>query len=169
MRDWQRDLNALIVIILALILIGIYGIQFFAHLKPCPLCMMQRICMLGVAIGALLNIYFGIQMPHYAISLLSCVLGVIIALAQISIHICPGSAPPYGIPILGLSIYTWSFIIFACSILAIAFLLFMYNPEESIVIPPPLNQLCKGAFILILIPTIANIFTTFQDCKWGPC
>lgn len=168
MQKLERDLNALLVIILATVLLSAYGVQFFAHEQPCPLCMLQRLGMLGVAIGGALNLYFGIRVSHYAVSLLSAIVGGFVALRQISLHVCPGT-PSFGIPVLGLSLYTWSFIVFVCSALAIALLLFLYDPKESSEKPIPMNAWSKFAFAFIFIISFANIITTFTQCGWGPC
>lgn len=168
MPKLERDLNALIVIILSGILLGAFSVQIFMHEKPCPLCLLQRLGMLGVAVGALLNIWFGVKTGHYGIMLLSSLYGGTVALRQISLHVCPGF-PEFGIPVLGLSLYTWSFIIFACVTLAVALLLFLYDPKESLESPPPVNVWSKTAFGLIFFVALANIVTTLFQCGIGPC
>ncbi len=164
----ERELNALMVIILCGILLGAFGVQFFMHEQPCPLCMLQRLGMIGVATGGLLNLWFGIRMSHYGLCLFGALTGGVVALRQISLHVCP-NFPQYGIPVLGLSLYTWSFLVFVCVVLAVAFLLFLYNPKESEVVPPSQNLLSYIAFGLIFSITFVNIVTTFLKCGFGPC
>lgn len=164
----QRNLNALIIWILSGILLGAYGVQLFLHEEPCPLCMLQRIGMLGVATGASLNLFFGVRPAHYAIILLSSLFGGLVALRQISLHVCPGFAE-FGLPVLGLSLYTWSFLIFCCCILAVSLLLILWNPLETQEDRPPLNGFCKGAFFLIFLIAVANIITTLIQCGLRPC
>ena len=107
-------LNLLLIFIICSVLMGAFYIQFVEHETPCPLCMLQRAGMVGVALGALLNLRFGISPAHYALSLLSCLTGGLVALRQISLHVCP-QFPTFGIPVLGLSLYTWSFLVFVSS------------------------------------------------------
>lgn len=168
MYKWELNLNALIVLTISGILLAAFGVQFFLKEEPCPLCMLQRAGMIGVAAGMLLNIKFGIKMSHYGISLLSALVGGFVALRQISLHVCPGF-PAFGLPVLGLSLYTWSFIVFVCVVLAVACLLFLYDPIESQKDNPPINGFCTFAFILIFLVTVANIVTTFLQCGIGPC
>lgn len=168
MSSWERDLNALIVIILSGVLLGAFGVQIFMHETPCPLCLLQRLGMLGVAVGALLNIWFGARSSHYGLMLLSALMGGFVALRQISLHVCPGF-PEFGVPVLGMSLYTWSFVVFVCVTLAVALLLFLYDPKNSLESPPPLNLWSKTAFGLIFFIAIANILTTFFQCGIGPC
>lgn len=168
MLSWERNLNALLVIILSGVLLGGFWVQLVEHETPCPLCLLQRLGMIGVACGALLNLRFGIQTSHYALSLFSALMGGTVALRQISLHVCPGF-PAFGLPVLGLSLYTWSFLVFVCSALFISILLCLYNPKASSQAPYAFNPWCKLAFILIFVITIGNIITTLQICGLGPC
>lgn len=173
MIAWQRNINALAILALFGVLLSAFGVQFLEHEEPCPLCMLQRIGMIGVASSLLLNIKFGMHTSHYALALLSSLVGGTVALRQISLHVCPGF-PEFGMPVLGLSLYTWSFIVFACSILGVAILLFLMDvksAEEARVEAEkhPWNALTTVALFAILSITAANIFTTYMQCGFGPC
>lgn len=164
----QRFFNALIILTLSGILLSAFGVQLFLHEVPCPLCLLQRLGMFGVACGAMLNVRYNIRMSHYGLILLSSLFGGFVAIRQISLHVCPGT-PAFGLPVLGLSLYTWSFIIFACCVLAVALLLLLYNPKEPAESTPPMEWWGKLAFILILTLALANVLTTFIQCGFGPC
>lgn len=168
MPTLERNLNALLGIILSGVLLAGFWVQLIEHEQPCPLCLLQRLGMTGVACGPLLNLRFGIQISHYALSLLSLLMGGTVALRHISLHVCPG-LPAFGFPVLGLSLYTWSFLVFACSGLFISLLLFLYNPKESPQVPDTINPWGKLAFTLLLLITLGNIITTLQICGLGPC
>jgi disulfide bond formation protein DsbB len=162
-----RILNCLIILIISGILLGAFGIQIFEHERPCPLCLLQRICMISVATACLMNLKFGIQMKHYALCLLSSLLGGSVALRQISLHVCP-TFSTFGIPVLGLSLYTWSFLVFTCVVFAVSILLFLYRPEyekEKV----DMNRLETLTFALIFVVAVANVMATFYQCGWGPC
>lgn len=163
----SRYLNTLIILILSGVLLGAFGIQIFEHEQPCPLCFLQRICMIGVATGCLMNLRFGIQMKHYALCLLSSLVGGSVALRQISLHICP-TFPAFGIPVLGLSLYTWSFLVFSCVVLAVSILLFLYRPEHE-QDRVEMTLLEKFTYGLILFVTVANVFATLYQCGLGSC
>lgn len=166
---WERNLNALMAFIIAAILWGALGIQFFKHEQPCPLCLLQRLGMLGVAAGALMNAKFNPSKLHYGLSLLSAVFGGFVALRQISLHICPGF-PVFGKPFLGLSLYTWSFIIFSSSVAFIALLLMIFDHKEREAHEvPALNWIGKIAFLFVFLVALTNIFTTLWQCGLGVC
>lgn len=168
MQEVVRNLNAVLVLILSGILISAFGVQFFWHEEPCPLCMLQRLGMIGVSIGALLNMKFGVKTSHYGLSLLACLMGGTVALRQISLHVCPGFST-FGIPVLGLSLYTWSFLTFACAVLYIAILLFIEIPDKTTQVVPKMNKLENFAFVIIFLITAVNVVTTFLQCGFGPC
>lgn len=168
MKELQRDLNALVIVIIAGVLLSAFSVQIFWKEDPCPLCLLQRLGMIGVALGMMLNIKFGIHMSHYGFCLLSSFFGGFVALRQISLHVCPGF-PEFGLPVLGLSLYTWSFVVFVCCVLAVALLLFLYDPKQSTGEPPIMNSWSKFAFFLIFTVTLANVLTTFLQCGFGSC
>lgn len=68
-----------------------------------------------------------------------------------------------------ISLYTWSFFVFACSILAIALLLFLYDPRQPQHPPATLNVWCKLAIWAILLITFGNILAVFFQCGFGAC
>ncbi len=166
MERWERNLNALQALIIASVLFGAFAIQFFKHETPCPLCLLQRIGMIGLATGALMNCRFGPSKYHYGISLLFCVFGGFVALRQIALHVCP-DFPTFGHPFWGLSLYTWSFILFASSVAYISLLLMIFDhskPSQG-----KMSWFCYVAFAAIFIAAFANIFTTFAICGFSPC
>jgi disulfide bond formation protein DsbB len=162
------DLNAILILIISGILLSAFGVELFLKEVPCPLCLLQRMGMIGVTVGAMLNVLYGIRPSHYAISLLSCIVGGIVALRQISLHVCPGT-PHFGIPVLGLSLYTWSFIAFACAVFYISILLFLYEPSAELPRKQKLNLISLMACVLIFLITLTNMILTFIRCGMGPC
>src|SRR5579883_765143 len=133
---WGLILNAIHVIILSLILCAGFAVQIFMGEQPCPLCLLQRLAMIGIASGELLNLRFGIKPLHYGVALFSVLFGSIVSLWQISLHICP-QFPTFGTPVLGLDLYAWAFIIFALSFLAISIMLMLYDKKgDSDTLPP---------------------------------
>lgn len=164
----EKNLNALLVIILASILLGAFGIQFILHEQPCPLCMLQRLGMIAVGIGALLNVKFGIKKEHYGLALLSAIFGGSIAMRHIALHICPGFST-FGHPFMGLSLYTWSFLVFLSSIFYIALLLIIFGIKKEKEENKKINLWQKIAFLLLFLVTAGNILSTYLSCGFGLC
>lgn len=161
----ERNLNAFQVLIISAVLFGALSIQFFEQEEPCPLCLLQRIGMLGVASGALMNCRFGPHKSHYGLSLLSAFFGGFVALRQIALHICPGF-PTFGRPFWGLSLYTWSFIVFCSSVAYIGLELLIFDQSKE---KEGMNWFCHLAFFVLFLAALINVVATFFECGLGPC
>ncbi|MEQ9617871.1 MAG: disulfide bond formation protein B [Deltaproteobacteria bacterium] len=166
-----RNLNALGVLGICGVLLGAYFIQFVKGEFPCPLCLLQRLGMLGVAFGAMLNLRFGIRPSHYGISLLSAVFGASVSVRQILLHIVPGTGS-YGSPVLGLHLYTWAFVVFVAAIFLIGLMMlwerqFRENHESNS--PENMSRFIKTVFFLAVFISASNVVTTFLECGPGQC
>jgi len=165
MNRWPRLFNALLIIVLMGVICGAYFEQYKHGEKPCPLCLLQRLAMIGIAFGSVLNLKFGVRASHYGLSLLFVALGRSVSLRQISLHVCPGF-PTFGIPVFGLSLYTWAFLVFFGASLTIAILLFFCSKDGAY---PILNWFEKITLAFFVLVVLANVATTFLQCGFGPC
>ena len=161
-----RTLNALMAMVFVGIIMGAFFEEFTKRELPCPLCYLERLGMVTVAIGALMNLRFGIKTSHYALSLLGAIFGGGVALRQICFHICPGF-PRFGYPVFGLNLYTWAFLSFATATFAITLLLLFHKKEDEKRIP--LNWFDTMAFVLVYILVISNIFAIVHQCGITIC
>ena len=161
----EKTFNALEAVIIACIISGALIIQFFLKEEPCPLCLIQRLGMLGVATSVLLNVRLKPQKLHYGLALICAIIGASVALRQISLHVCP-DMPKFGNPVFGLSLYTWSFIIFGTSIVYNSLLLICFNNKTS-------TSKCNGfghfACWFVIVIAFINVLGTLQVCGLGPC
>lgn len=167
MSKIEKSINVIIVLIICLVLLGAYGFQIFMHEQPCPLCMLQRLGMIGIACGSLMNVAFGSRKSHYALSLLASITGGFVALRQISLHVCP-NFPTFGTPFLGLSLYTWSFIVHVTAVFVIALLLLIFDRPLKPA-KPVINGFDVFAFVFLFLVILANVITTLLKCGLGPC
>lgn len=168
MVNLERILNAAVVIALCAILLAGFGVQIFMGEQPCPLCFLQRLGMISVALSLLLNLWFGVRTAHYGLAIFSALMGGLIALRHISLHVCP-SFSAFGLPVLGLSLYTWSFLIFSCCVFSVALLLCLYDPRKSGQMPATLGLLEKSAGALTFFVASGNILAAFLQCGFGAC
>lgn len=163
----ERNCNALMALLISLVLWSAFGVQFFAHETPCSLCLLQRLGMLGVAFGALLNVKFGAQKAHYGLSLLSSIFGGSVALRHIALHICKGDSPWK--PFWGLNLYTWSLLVFSVAVFYMALLMLIFNRKEDDVKNRRINWFGHFAFFSVGVVALINIFTTLRQCGFGDC
>lgn len=113
---WIAHFNVLVV---CMVLMGAFSIQFIEQEIPCPLCILQRMAMMLCALGStyvILQARAGtLNVTDYAagygMSILGAVCGAAISTRQILIHIVPPD-PGYGDPVFGLHLYTWALVVF---------------------------------------------------------
>jgi hypothetical protein len=168
MVTFQKHLNRLFIFALCAILIAAFFYQIVKGEEPCSLCFLQRLGMTGIAIALLMNLRFGIQVQYYGLAVLSALLGRIVALRQISFHICP-EIPIFGETVLGFDLYLWSFFIFTSSLFACAVLLILYGYSKNHEEPLTWSLLDKLAFWLIALITVGNIINALLDCNLTSC
>jgi disulfide bond formation protein DsbB len=164
----QRILNLLFIFVLCFVLAAGYWYQFAMHEKPCPLCLLQRLGMIGIATALLMNLRFGIRVHHYGLAILSALLGRMVSLRQIGLHICP-TFPSYGEPVFGYDLYVWAFIVFTCSIFSCAILLIIKGFSKASHYPPTWGSPEKMAYATLFFLTLANVITAFIDCGLASC
>lgn len=166
MKDFSYTINALLILILCGILTAGFAEELFGPVPPCPLCYLQRLGMIGVATGAMMNLVFGIRMRHYAFCLASALVGGMISLRQISLHVIPGT-PGYGEKVMGLSLYTWAFIVFCCSIISIVILLIDYHRTKRE--PSPLNTFEQLCVAYLMAVSALNVGSVWFHCGMTFC
>ena len=162
-----RNLNALGVLAICIVLLVAYYDQFATNDLPCPLCLLQRVGCVAVLCGLLLNVIKGPKPDHYSIMVIGAFFGAMVSLRQVSLHVTPGD-PGYGDTFLGMHYYTWSFIVFALVILGTA-IIAAYSTQyqrQGFIRFADQNALAKTAIVVSLLVIGANVLTTFAEC--GP-
>lgn len=161
-------LNALALYALAAVLLMGFVLQVLWRELPCPLCLLQRVAFVALAVGPILNIRFGPRPRHYAMSLLAAVVGFGISLRQVMLHIMPGD-PGYGTAILGLHYYSWAAIIFAAAIALIALVMLFERQFETMIAAQRPPAFAVAAVWLMIVITAANAAATFLECGFDVC
>jgi len=167
-RPLAITLNALALYAVAFVLLAAFAGQLLLGELPCPLCLLQRILFVMLAIGPMLNIRHGPRPSHYALSLLAAVVGAVVSGRQILLHILPGD-PGYGSALLGYHYYTWAFIGFAVAIVAIAAVLLFDRQFEERTAPPPVSGFAVAAVWLVIVLAALNVISALLECGFGPC
>ncbi|MFA7324759.1 MAG: disulfide bond formation protein B [Candidatus Nanopelagicales bacterium] len=166
--DLAQRLNALGAIVAALVIAGAWYFEFSTHEAPCPFCLMIRICFTGIAIGALLNVRFGVRVAHYGLCLLFAVVGMVICFYDVV-----SSYPPISswgsTPFMGLHLPTWGFISFAAAAALLGAVMFWEaqfrgTPADTESTPTPWRYLGYAAFALIAVITAGNIIIGYTVC-----
>lgn len=165
-----KTLNAIDALGLAFLLLIAFILQIRYHELPCPLCLLQRLGVLAIAFGFLLNVQFKIRPVHYTLSLLAAILTASISVRQIFLHVIPGD-PGYGLPILGLHLYTWLFLLCVGVIIYIS-IIFSISPQYEYDEPSKstgMKILTHVVFTLVFLLAIFNGISTYLECGIKAC
>lgn len=156
MRYLVQYANALIIVVLGSILTAAYMMQLQIGANECVYCMLQRLAMIGVAMGEMLNLRYGMRSSHYALAYFSALFGASVSLKQMSFYI-GADAPSYPIKVFGLELFVWALIVFVCVMVAVCILYFLTlaakEPNEKHHVP--LIGIIAIGFIMII--TFCNI------------
>jgi disulfide bond formation protein DsbB len=112
------------------VLAGSLNLQFGAGEQPCPLCIVQRSAMIGLAVGPIMNLLWGMRARHYALSILAAVVGGAGSTRQILLHIADPNDPGFGPAVFGWHLYTWAFVTFVVAVVGCAVLIMWNRPFE---------------------------------------
>lgn len=181
--DAARVLNLLGMLAMVGVLAGAYGYQFAHEELPCTLCLLQRLAMIAVALGAAMNVTLGPDPRHYGVILVSAGLGGAVSLRQMLLHINPffdttksvptleaTTNPAFGEPVFGLHLYVWGLLLFAVVIIAVGIVMLFRGqfdrrePESGSI--RRLGHIGVGLLVLI---AAAQAITTFMECGFGDC
>lgn len=160
-------LNALGLLAVSGVLAAAFAVQLALGELPCPLCLLQRAGFVVIGLAFLLNVRFGIRPAHYSIALLGALAGAAVAGRQVLIHIAPGSTG-FGSPLLGLHLYTWAFIGYCATVLAVAVM--MALPQRAAETPwPTMPAWVRATAAFFAVIVIGNLVSTLLQCGFGPC
>lgn len=169
-------LNAIDLLVISLVMIITFFLQFYLHELPCPLCLLQRVGLLAIGFGFLLNVHYRPRPGHYMFSLLAAVFTSFAALRQICLHILPGSGG-YGGTLFGMHLYTWVFIACIVAIIYISIVLGFRTQYTQLLHAERIDEptvgwqraLCHLAFFLFFGLVIANAVNVFMECGFKEC
>ena len=160
-------LNVLALYLVCALLVAAYYFEFRLEELPCPLCLLQRIALCGMAAGLVFNIRFGLNPRNYGLILLAAAAGGVFAVRQVMLHIAPGD-PGYGTAFLGYHYYTWCAIVFAIAIVLSGVVL-LFDGQFDRTEPRRLGTIATLAIAIALVVTVANVGTTFLECGLHAC
>lgn len=173
-KNLSKLMNSISIVGITIILTIASIDQFAHHDLPCPLCLLQRVGMLFIGIGFLMNLRFGPKPAHYAISIIASLYTAFVATRQVLLHIIPNSGT-YGQSILGLHLYTWSLVISIIFIIWIAIQMLLIRDWKTATSKqsPPVGSWLKTniaiVFILFFIVCGFNVVTSYLECGFHQC
>ncbi|MDY7545190.1 disulfide bond formation protein B [Glaciimonas sp. Gout2] len=143
--------------------------QLALHELPCPLCLLQRVGLIAVGIGFLMNVRFGIRSAHYGVSLIGALLTLAVATRQMFLHIIPGRTNGYGSEVFGVHFYTLAVLSSLAAILFIGAMLMLKTWERPLESKQKVNVAGKFAIVIFTLLIAANLVSTVLECGGGEC
>lgn len=170
---WSRIINLVALLGLLGVLAGSLHLQFGVGEQPCPLCLVQRSGMIGLAVGPVMNLLWGIRARHYALSILAALAGAAGSTRQILLHILPGD-PGYGPAVLGWHLYTWALVTFVIGAAGCAVLLLWQTPLEAgdtgvMGQRGPLRTATLFVVTFVVIDLLIIAVSVIPECGLGMC
>ena len=178
----SRLINIAALFGLILVLAGSIHLQFGVGEQPCPLCIVQRSGMIGLAVGPIMNLLWGMSPRHYALSILAAVAGGAGSTRQILLHIADPNDPGYGPAVFGWHLYTWAFVTFLIGAVGCAVLIMWQTPfkaGDQGVLRDPGSTRPVVTTAVIWLSLMVILWVTFDlivvglsvipECGLGPC
>jgi disulfide bond formation protein DsbB len=172
--DLARLINIAALFALLGVLAGSLHLQFGVGEQPCPLCLVQRSGMIGLAVGPMMNLLWGMRARHYALSILAASVGAAGSVRQIFLHIADAADPGYGPDFFGLHLYTWAFVTFAIGVIGCAVLLLWEAPltsgDQGLRDTPGLLRVAAyTAITWVILDAILIAVSVIPECGLGLC
>jgi disulfide bond formation protein DsbB len=159
--------------VIAAILTAAMVMQYGYGELPCPLCLLQRVAMLGVCFGLMQNFRNGFSDRNLGYSLLFSVFLLIVAVRQTLLDIYPRPGHAYvGSAVLGLHMPVWSILIATALITAFALKLCVIGTEDG-ARPPERNsasgRLAMALSLYVIAIALVNFGSVVVQCGLGEC
>ena len=159
--------------VIAAILTAAMVMQYAFGELPCPLCLLQRVAMLGVCFGLMQNFRNGFSDRNLGYSLLFSVFLLIVAARQTLLDIYPRPGHEYvGSAVLGLHMPVWSILIAVALISAFALRLCVLGTEDGS--RPPdrkssLGRLATALSLYVIAIAMINFGSVVVQCGLSQC
>jgi len=158
---------------IAAVLTAALFMQYARGELPCPLCLLQRVAMLGVCFGLMQNIRSGFSDRNMGYSLLFSVFLLVVAARQTLLDIYPRPGHEYvGSAVLGLHMPVWSVLIALALITAFAIKMIVVG-TEGVTRPAQrrsvFERVAVAASLYVIAITLVNFGSVVVQCGLGEC
>jgi len=165
----------LVMFVIAGILTAAMTLQYVNGELPCPLCLLERVAMLGVCFGIMLNFRRGFSYQNTGFSLLFAIVLLVISVRQSLLDIYPRPGHEYiGSAIFGIHMPVWSIIIALALLSAYAIKLAIlggdeYLREADVSEFPAIRRIADILSIYVTAICLINLVSVVLQCGLGEC
>ena len=159
--------------VIAAVLTAAMVMQYGHGELPCPLCLLQRLAMLGVCFGLMQNFRNGFSDRNLGYSLLFSVFLLVVSIRQTLLDIYPRPGHQYvGSAVLGLHMPVWSILIAMALITAFAVKLCLIGTEDGARPPDsksPFGRIAMLLSLYVIAISLVNFGSVVVQCGVGEC
>ena len=165
----------LVMFVIAGILTAAMTLQYVNGELPCPLCLLERVAMLGVCFGIMLNFRRGFSYQNTGFSLLFAIVLLVVSVRQSLLDIYPRPGHEYiGSAIFGIHMPVWSIIIALTLLIAYAIKLAIlggdeYLREADLSEFPAIRRIADILSIYVIAICLINLVSVVLQCGFGEC
>jgi disulfide bond formation protein DsbB len=167
----DRLVLLLMLAVVAAILTWAMVLQYAFGEIPCPLCLLQRVAMLGCCLGLILQLRGDGSERGSGIGLLFALLLLVVSARQVLLDIVPRPGHSYvGQAVLGLHMPVWSVIIAVALLLGFAIRFVLFGaPQTLAAAGAPLGRWVRGLEIYVVLICGINFLSVVLQCGLGEC
>ncbi|MCC6608717.1 MAG: disulfide bond formation protein B [Burkholderiales bacterium] len=163
-----RLVNALALFATCVVLLFVLYWQLVRGDAPGTLALMQRVALLGIGLGFLLNVRFGSSEAHFGIVIFSAAIGLLAAARQM-IGYAAASGPALGAEMFGYHFCTWEVAGFFAAILLGAALLFIEGQFVEGVRDRRPSGAAQAVGWLFVLVALAHVVVALLQCGFEAC
>ena len=146
-------------------------IQFVGGEIPCPLCLIERFAMFGIAFGLVLRLRPGASTRGIGIAMVFAVFLLVVSVRQVLLDIVPRPGHAYvGSPILGLHMAVWSVLIAVAILAALAIRTALFGGRSTSLAPGSrLAGAARWLGVFVTVLCLVNLAAVLLQCGVGAC
>lgn len=161
--------------VIAAILTAAMVLQYVRGELPCPLCLLQRVALLGVCFGIMQQFRNGFSYQNTGLSLLFAIFLLIVSERQTLLDIYPRPGHEYiGTAVFGLHLPVWSILVALALLVAYALKLALWGGDEylrnaRLADYPLIRALATALSLYVIAIGLINFGSVVLQCGVGEC
>ncbi|KXF76666.1 disulfide bond formation protein DsbB [Paramesorhizobium deserti] len=161
--------------VIAAILTAAMVMQYVWGELPCPLCLLQRVALLGVCFGIMQQFRNGFSYQNTGLSLLFTIFLLVVSVRQTLLDIYPRPGHEYiGTAVFGLHMPVWSILIALALLIAYAFKLILWGGADylrnaRIADYPVIRTLATLLSLYVIAIALINFGSVVLQCGLDEC
>jgi len=168
----DRLVLLLMLLALAAVLTAAMVMQVVFGEIPCPLCLLQRVAMLGCCFGLIHQLHAEESERGTGIAMVFAVVLLVISVRQTLLDIVPRPGHEYvGSAVLGLHMPVWSVVIAVALLLGFALRFALFGAPRDVAPAPGtvVRRCARGLEIYVLLVAGLNLVAVVLQCGLGDC